>query len=389
MPPDHNIPGVYAEGDRAAPGPIAPVATSVALFVGWWPQGPLDQAVCLTDVAEFQRAYGGGESSERLGPCVRHFFENGGAEAYVIRLAGADGARIEPGEPAFRDALRDCFAPDGVAESVDLFNLLCVPGLDHPEAIAMSQAFCRRRRAFMIVDSPQGAGVAEMLRSKTLIAGPNADHSALYFPWVQAPDPDRGGALRLEPPCGFVAGVMARTDRARGVWKAPAGVEATLEGAVGLALPITDADAARLNPEGVNCLRSVAAQGVAVWGARTLHGDDVRPSEWKYVPVRRLALFLEESVARGLKWASFEPNDERLWAAIRLHVGDFLLGVSRQGAFVGRTPNEAFFVKCDRGTITQRDLDIGVANVEIGFAPLRPAEFVILSIRLMTADARS
>jgi phage tail sheath protein FI len=172
----------------------------------------------------------------------------------------------------------------------------------------------------------------------------------------------------------------------RGVWKAPAGIEATLVGTAALTTKLTDGENGQLNPLGINCLRSFPVIGHVVWGARTLEGADRLASEWKYIPVRRLALFLEESLFRGTQWVVFEPNDEPLWAQIRLNIGAFMQNLFRQGAFAGRTPSEAYFVKCDKETTTQNDINLGIVNIVVGFAPLKPAEFVILKIQQMAGQ---
>jgi phage tail sheath protein FI len=178
-----------------------------------------------------------------------------------------------------------------------------------------------------------------------------------------------------------MAGLYARTDANRGVWKAPAGTEASLTGVIGPSVPLTDKENGVLNPHAVNCIRAFQVYGTVAWGARTLQGDDERGSEWKYIPVRRTALFIEESLYRGLKWVVFEPNDEPLWAQIRLNVGAFMHNLFRQGAFQGKTPQEAYFVKCDKETTTQNDINLGIVNIIVGFAPLKPAEFVIIHIQ--------
>jgi phage tail sheath protein FI len=187
-------------------------------------------------------------------------------------------------------------------------------------------------------------------------------------------------------PCGAVAGVMARTDSDRGVWKAPAGLEARLFGVPALSVPLNDADTGQLNPLGINCLRAMPAAGRVVWGARTLEGSDRLASEWKYIPVRRTALFLEESLYRGTQWVVFEPNDEPLWAQIRLNIGAFMQSLFRQGAFQGKTPRDAYFVKCDSETTTQTDIDHGIVNILVGFAPLKPAEFVVIKIQQLAGQ---
>jgi phage tail sheath protein FI len=184
---------------------------------------------------------------------------------------------------------------------------------------------------------------------------------------------------------GTLAGVYARTDSARGVWKAPAGTEATLRGA-SIPTKLTDLENGALNPLGVNVLRTFPIYGNICWGARTLDGADQKASEWKYIPVRRTALYIEESLYQGLKWVVFEPNDEPLWAQIRLNVGAFMHNLFRQGAFQGTTPREAYFVKCDRDTTTQNDIDRGIVNIVVGFAPLKPAEFVVIKIQQMAGQ---
>lgn len=182
---------------------------------------------------------------------------------------------------------------------------------------------------------------------------------------------------------------MARTDATRGVWKAPAGLEATLVGVSNVTVPLTDAENGQLNPVAVNCLRVRQPVGPVVWGARTLQGDDRLASEWKYVPIRRTALFIEESLYRGTQWVVFEPNDEPLWSQIRLNVTVFMHDLFRQGAFQGRTPNEAYLVKVDGETTTQSDINRGIVNIVVGFAPLKPAEFVFLRIQQLVGQLKT
>jgi len=213
-----------------------------------------------------------------------------------------------------------------------------------------------------------------------------ARNAAIYFPRLRMADSAQAGILDDFAPSGVVAGIFARTDTQRGVWKAPAGTDATLGGVRELTTVLTDLENGRLNPLGVNCLRSFPVIGQVVWGARTLRGADQLADEWKYIPVRRLALFIEESLYRGTQWVVFEPNDEPLWAQIRLNVGAFMQNLFRQGAFQGRTPREAYFVKCDKETTTQNDINLGIVNIVVGFAPLKPAEFVIIKIQQMAGQ---
>ncbi|HMN62903.1 MAG TPA: phage tail sheath C-terminal domain-containing protein, partial [Anaerolinea sp.] len=209
------------------------------------------------------------------------------------------------------------------------------------------------------------------------------------FPVDQGGRPAEGRELRLSAPSGTVAGLYARTDTQRGVWKAPAGTEASLAGVQAMAYTLTDAENGVLNPEGVNCLRSLPVFGAVAWGARTLRGADQMADEYKYVPVRRTALFIEESLFRGVQWVVFEPNDEPLWAQIRLNVGSFMHSLFRRGAFAGTTPAEAYFVRCDHETTTQDDVNRGVVNIVVGFAPLKPAEFVIVQIQQMAGQLQA
>jgi phage tail sheath protein FI len=211
--------------------------------------------------------------------------------------------------------------------------------------------------------------------------GTRSKNAAIFFPRLRYPNPLRNNQIEDFVPSGAIAGVFARTDAARGVWKAPAGLDATLTGVSQVKVPLTDGENGELNQLGINCIRTFPLAGSVVWGARTLRGADQLADEYKYIPVRRTALFIESSLYRGLQWAVFEPNDEPLWSQIRLNVGAFMQNMFRQGAFQGSTPRDAYFVKCDKETTTQNDINLGVVNVIVGFAPLKPAEFVIISIQ--------
>lgn len=275
-------------------------------------------------------------------------------------------------------------------ETVQVFNLLCLPGISDPGILADAAAYCTSRRAFMIIDPPADTDTpAEMLTKIQGTDFPKTKDAAVYFPWIKVADPLKGGVLRLSAPSGTVAGLYARTDAQRGVWKAPAGTEATLNGVQSLAYVLTDLENGTLNPEGVNSLRVLPVFGAVAWGARTLRGADQMADEYKYVPVRRTALFIEESLFRSLHWVVFEPNDEPLWAQIRLNVGSFLHSLFRQGAFAGRTPAQAYFIKCDHDTTTQDDVNRGVVNILVGFAPLKPAEFVIIQIQQIAGQLQA
>ena len=262
--------------------------------------------------------------------------------------------------------------------ALDLFNLLVLPGVSAAAVLTAAADYCRQRRAFLIVDAPAKAKTpAQMAQVVGDGVLPKTSFAAVYYPWLKIADPLNSGQTRIVAPSGTIAGLIAQSDAAQGVWKAPANL--SLSGVQGLEYAITETDSALLSPLGVNCLRSFTGRGLRVWGARTL-ADDTE-AEWKYIPVRRLALFVEESIDRGTKWAVFEPNAEPLWARLRDSVGSFLNSLWREGALLGAKPEAAFFVKCGLGTtMTQQDIDTGRVTIELGIAPVRPAEFIILRI---------
>jgi phage tail sheath protein FI len=299
--------------------------------------------------------------------------------------------------PVPTDLIGDLASKTGIyaLEGVDIFNLLCIPlvaGLDETSALAVisaAQIYCASRRAFYIIDPPAARNdPASILDWATNKLTPNKN-SALYFPSIMMPDPLDGLRLNAFPPSGTVAGLYARIDSSRGVWKAPAGTEATLTNVQALTYNLTDAECGTLNKQGTNCLRQFPVYGRVSWGARTMEGSDQQASEWKYIPVRRVALYIEESLFRGTQWVVFEPNDEPLWAQIRLNVGAFMHTLFRLGAFQGSSPREAYFVKCDKETTTQDDINRGVVNILVGFAPLKPAEFVIIQIQQIAGQVQA
>jgi phage tail sheath protein FI len=318
--------------------------------------------------------------------------------------SGSDGSDIDDG-----DIVGDQNAKTGLyaLNRADLFNLLCIPPLQRDvtslpsnwtspsaDTYGKALALCEQRRAMLIVD-PQvswGSSIDRAIdnaidgRNDLNLSGTAARNGAIYFPCVRQVDPLRDSRVDTFVPSGIIAGIMARTDVARGVWKAPAGLDAALNGVQDLQVSLNDLENGQLNPLGINCLRSMGVNGRVVWGARTLRGADAAADEYKYIPVRRLALFLEESLYRGTQWVVFEPNDEPLWAQVRLNVGAFMQGLFRQGAFQGSTARDAYFVKCDGQTTTQNDINLGVLNVIVGFAPLKPAEFVVIHIQQMAGQ---
>ena len=290
-------------------------------------------------------------------------------------------------------------------DKVDLFNILCIPDAtraqignpnladlpagDQNAIFSTALNYCKTRRAFLLVDPPPNVkdvdNATTWISSGLTVRDPYGN-AAAYFPRLRLPDPLNDFQLRTFAPCGVVAGLYARIDATRGVWKAPAGVEASLNGVQSLVYKLTDGENGALNPLGLNCFRNFPVYGPVCWGARTIAGADAQASEWKYLSVRRVALFLEETLYRGTKWVVFEPNDEPLWAQIRLNIGAFMHNLFRQGAFQGKTPREAYFVKCDKETTTQNDINLGIVNIVVGFAPLKPAEFVVIKLQQMAGQ---
>ncbi len=311
----------------------------------------------------------------------------GTSHAFQYQLGGSTAGT----SPTVGDIIGDSNLHTGMhaLDRADLFNILCLPqvseltGGDFTYGISRALDYCQQRRAMLLIDPPSTVTTPAAIEqwvgtNASTIASPN---SALYFPRIEVPDPANNFQLKSIGASGTVAGVYAKTDTERGVWKAPAGIDAILRGVAKLDYELSDGENGALNPLGISCLRNFPVYGQIVWGARTLFGADARASEWKYVPVRRLALMIEESLFRGTKWVVFEPNDEPLWAKIRQNVGAYMTGLFRQGAFQGSTPDKAFFVKCDGETTTANDRNLGVVNIEVGFAPLKPAEFVVLKIQ--------
>jgi uncharacterized protein len=319
---------------------------------------------------------------------VRHYSVGPNATAGFQQngVAGSNGGA--PSSARYDDAYT-------IADSkIDLFNLLVLPPDSEPAPGATledlwpaASVFCQKRRAFLVMDSPPGWDSTQDASTgvDALRVGLVKDFSAMYFPRVQV---NENGLRRNLGPAGAMAGLYARIDSSRGVWKAPAGTEADLRGVMGVDVKMSDAENGQINPVGVNAIR-LFPNGIVSWGARTMDGSDIFASEYKYVPIRRLALFIEESLYRGLKWVVFEPNDIGLWAQIRLNVGAFMQDLFRKGAFQGSKPSEAYFVKVDEETTTQNDRNLGIVNIWVGFAPLKPAEFVILYLQQMAGQLES
>ena len=316
--------------------------------------------------------------------------DNAGSFTSADVNSGNDGDALEASDYVGDEAKQTGIF---VLEKADIFNLLVIPpdtadGDTLIDPVLMTaQAYCERKRVILLVDPPSSWTSKDDARQGIPISGlassANAGH---LLPTHQesrsaAPEPDRGLHAQRHG-----SRHHRGTDRQRGVWKAPAGLDATMSGVVALTVSMTDADNGELNPLGINCLRTLPAAGHVVWGACTMAGDDRLMSQWKYLPIRRTALWIEETLYRNTQWAVFEPNDEPLWSALRLNIGTFMHDLFRQGAFQGQSPKDAYFVRCDSTTTTQADIDRGIVNIIVGFAPLKPAEFVVLYIQQIAGN---
>jgi phage tail sheath protein FI len=345
--------------------PILGVATSTTGLVGESAQGPVEQAVLVTSLVEFEQVFGRPQAGQELFVGVRQFFLNGGVRAWTVRLGARSAAGVRRGLAAL--------------DAVDDLGLLSLPGLSGGVTLAAAAAYARSRATFYVAET--AASRTATVTAAQAIRAADRGHVAVFFPRLRVVDPLQPGSTRLCGSSASIAGLLARTDIQRGVFAFAAGTTAHLQGAVGLASGVGDQAAAKLRGQGVNAIRQVPAHGIVAWGARTVAGGREQDEDWKYVPVRRTALYIEESIEHGIEWVDFEPNDEPTWRALRKTVAAFLTQMFREGAFAGTTAEESFYVRCGSDTTSQRDIDNGVVVIEIGFAPLRPAEFVTFRIR--------
>lgn len=313
---------------------------------------------------------------------ANEIFDTTGRRAAEPLAGGLDGSMPQLAQYA------DAYAR--VDSEVDLFNILILPrsaedtGFPSVRSTAWgpASAFCHRKRAFLLVDANPAPGSetpAGMLTEiNNLRVGVVKDHAAVYWPKITI---SSDGVRKDIDPSGSIAGLMSRIDGSRGVWKAPAGLEGDLRGVLGVRVPLSDQQNGLLNPQGINVVRRFP-NGIVSWGARTMDGfDNSGNTDYRYIPPRRMALFIQESLTRGLAFAVFEPNDEPLWVQVRLAAGAFLNGLFRRGAFAGKTASDAYFVKCDAETTTQSDINLGIVNVRVGFAALKPAEFIVITLQ--------
>jgi hypothetical protein len=368
------------------------VGTSTVGFLGESKVGPVNEPVFVTNWSQFVKTFGDFQNSDYLAHAVYGFFNNGGGRCFVLNVSGDESAAADDGKakkdkkedkaPASKAALyigqdNGPGARTGLKafEAIDEINIVCAPGQTDPAVQDAVLSHCENMRyRFAILDSPETiakGGVDKLPKPR------DSKYGSYYFPWVEVYDPYKGNIY--QPPSGYMAGVYARSDSERGVHKAPA--NELVRGALGLKYTITKGEQDILNPKGINCIRTFTNRGIRVWGARTVSSD----ASWRYINVRRLFNMVEQSIELGTQWVVFEPNDQALWKRVTRDISAFLLRLWRQGALFGKTPEEAFFVKCDEETNPPEVVDAGQLIVEIGLCPVKPAEFVIFRIGQMAA----
>lgn len=396
--PTYLAPDIYVEEVAGGTRPIERVGTSTAGFVGVAPnaQAHVNEAVAINNWSEFVREFAAEGKGTPLAYAVFGFFQNGGNRCYVVNvgagqpIGGGGPKRIGLDLLAEIDEVAIVAAPGYTdAASYDVVLTHCetledrVAILDAPSEVSSINALTQIATATAnnsgskegkgssgpgATDTPPAAGG---LRARQSDGG----YGAFYYPWITIRDPFAPGELVNVTPAGHIAGIWARTDATRGVHKAPA--NETIRGALNVAYRLTRAELGELNRNGINCIRSFAREGIRVWGARTLAAS---ASEWRYLNVRRLFNMIKESIAGSTRWIVFEPNDYTLWKSIRRDISAFLTGLWRDGALMGRTPEEAFFVKCDEETNPPDVIDAGTVVTLIGIAPVKPAEFIVFRI---------
>lgn len=385
-------PGVYVEEVDRGSKPIEAVGTNTVGFLGESAKGPQNEPILVTNWSQFVKTFGDfKECSEHLAHGVYGFFNNGGSRCFVVNVGAPEGSPVKvdakdkdkaaaaptgggreglyigrDGGPGQRSGLK-CF------DEIDEIAIVAAPGQTSPAVQDALLSHCETRKdRFAILDSAEtiNGGVDRLARPR------DSKYGAFYFPWIQVYDPDKGNIF--VPPSGHIAGVYSRVDSERGVHKAPA--NELVRGALGLKYNVSKGEQDLLNPKGINAIRFMSG-AIRIWGARTLSSD---PS-WRYINVRRLFIMVESSIERATQWVVFEPNDHRLWKRVQRTISSFLTLLWRNGALMGTSPEQAFFVKCDDETNPAEVVDAGQLVVEIGLAPVKPAEFVIFRIGQMAS----
>lgn len=384
--PNYLTPGIYVEEVATGVRSIQGVSTTTAAFVGRAPllDAHLHEAVAINGWTQFLKEYTRpGAPSTDLARAVYGFFENGGQRCFVVNIGDS---RSIVGDARRREGLY-------ALEPVDEVSMVAAPGFWDAASHDALLTHCEKLKdRIALLDPPEDVDdISRLTRVATVRApgskedeeGPPGLHprlsdpgqGAFYYPWFTVRDPLAPDTLVNVPPSGHIAGICARTDVTRGVHKAPA--NEVVRGALGLVRNVTREEQAELNSAGVNCIRYFPRAGIRVWGARTVASND---SQWKYINVRRFFNFVEESIAQGTNWTVFEPNDRILWGSLYRDVHNFLMRLWRDGALMGRTPEEAFYVQCDEQTNPPENIAAGQLTCVIGLAPVRPAEFIVFRI---------
>ena len=388
--PAYHAPDVYVEEVPSGPRPIEAVGTSTPGFVGVAPDARArpNEAVAINNWSQFLREFAEeSASSTPLSNAVFGFFQNGGTRCYVVNV-GRDNPITGTGQE--RSGL-------GVLEQIDEIAIVAAPGYTDAASYDALLGHCERMEdRVAILDAPETVPTLNRLTEVATVEADGGEsdeddaenssedglrprqseggYGAFYYPWITVRDPLSSEIVNV-PPSGHIAGIWARSDASRGVHKAPA--NETIRGALNVSYQLTRGEQAELNPAGINCIRLFQDEGIKVWGARTVADSS---SEWRYLNVRRLFNMIKESIAESTRWIVFEPNDPTLWKSIRRDVSAFLTLQWREGALMGSTPEEAFFVKCDEETNPPEVIDAGTVITRIGIAPVKPAEFVVFRL---------
>jgi phage tail sheath protein FI len=343
-------------------------------MIGAASKGPSYKAVEIENFAQFEEEFGELMDAAELGYAVRQFFLNGGMKVWVVRAA----------KPLDEERLKQ--ALDALDEVED-FGLFTIPGMKNTQLLPSVIAYARKRRAFTLIDLPEEVRTTQQAALAVQHGNiPWTSDAAFYYPRILIPDAKHPERLRRSTPAGSVAGLIARTDREQGVWKAPAGAEAVLEGVMDVDERLASRDQELLNPHGINAIKPHGENQFFVWGARTLEEHRGYQGIFRYIPVRRLALFIEKSIVQSMKWTASQANDKVLWASIRKSIETFLRALLREGALKGNSAKEAYAVRCDKTTMTPREIASGQIKVLVDFAPVVPAEFITLKFTFKSAQ---
>ncbi len=377
---EYKSPDIYIEENQSGTKPISGVSTNCTGFVGTaaYDDVPVGEPTLITSWDQFVEKFGRFDKDKApfLPPAIYGFFRNGGKECYVVRV------KASATNEDYTGATKGSQSKTGLLALSDIDNvsIICVPGItSNVVQRAMIEQCKEKGNRFCILDPPRKADVVAIKKHRDNLVSEKG-FGALYYPWIkvsiETTENDRVMDIQdFVPPSGYIAGVYARVDMESGVWKAPA--NAIIRGATEVELDLPEKVQEELNLTGINCIRNLGEGVIYVWGARTLALD----AQWKYVSVRRLFIFIEESIYRGIQWVVFEPNDHPLWSSVRAHITPFLMRLWRDGALMGSKPQHAFFVRCSLGTtMTQNDIENGRLIILIGIASVRPAEFVIFRI---------